>query len=279
MAFMESAKRNFDVIKIAMAPVINLFREMRANFKKLLESIRGGNKATSTARERWEKFGEILRYTLIPLKVTLKALSKMFEWISIGVTWIKKMYEKFKAFRFVIDQLLKPLRMLRDAFDWINQQLDKNKHAQLKLLSKRLGVEMQRLNTLKKGSDEYNKQFKEIEKIAKVYTKLTGREPLWFKKLKGEDETADGEGGLTGNLTGGAGGTGGGGAGTGQGEITDSPYKITGSAPKVFNLKVEKLIGIENLSSTTMKESTEEMKESILTALMEAIVDVQTNVK
>ena len=78
----------------------------------------------------------------------------------------------------------------------------------------------------------------------------------------------------------GVGGTGGmGGAGAAQDDITSKPYKITGAAPKIFNLNITKLIEKFEINTTNISQIPEQIKESVLNALMEAVIDVQTNVK
>lgn len=54
---------------------------------------------------------------------------------------------------------------------------------------------------------------------------------------------------------------------------------VTGAAPKISNLNVEKLIETLVIRAESVKESTEELKESVLNALTSALADVQTIVR
>jgi len=51
--------------------------------------------------------------------------------------------------------------------------------------------------------------------------------------------------------------------------------KITSSAPKVFNINIDKLVENFTVSTSTIKESTSEIKEAVLNALLGSLNDTQ----
>lgn len=54
---------------------------------------------------------------------------------------------------------------------------------------------------------------------------------------------------------------------------------VTGAAPKIFNLNVEKLIETLEIKAESVRESSEEIKDVVLSALTSALADVQTIVR
>ena len=54
---------------------------------------------------------------------------------------------------------------------------------------------------------------------------------------------------------------------------------VTGAAPKIFNLNVEKLIETLEIKAESVRESSEEIKDVVLNALTSALADVQTIVR
>lgn len=63
--------------------------------------------------------------------------------------------------------------------------------------------------------------------------------------------------------------------GTTSSSLKSGLNSITGSAPKTFNINIERLTGIETLSTTTMKEGLDEMEEKLLRILTNVLNDSQ----
>jgi len=62
-------------------------------------------------------------------------------------------------------------------------------------------------------------------------------------------------------------------------KVKGSSATVTGAAPKIFNLNIEKLIETLEIKAESVKESTNEIKDVVLQALTSALADVQTIVR
>lgn len=60
-----------------------------------------------------------------------------------------------------------------------------------------------------------------------------------------------------------------------EGSTETKETKITSSAPKVFNINIDKLVENFTVSTSTLKESTNEIKEAVLNALLGSLNDTQ----
>lgn len=269
--FMGKLKDNFHYISSAFKPIIDATKMFFNAIGDLGKALFGSNKEGVKFQDVMKGIGKYIQLVHAPIKIFIQVWTQIITWIKEGVTWFKRMYDKFAALREIIDILLIPFRELMKAFKWVAEQVGGGDSAELEEKKNKLyeiGKEIGILNNKLKETITLAGKADILNKIAEL--KLQAEDVM-----RGGKRTMSWVAGVGENSN--LGGTGG--TGAGQDEITDSPYKITGSAPKVFNLNISTLIGSYTMHTTNLKEGVEEIKKTILTAIMESIVDVQTNVK
>lgn len=268
--FMESAKKNFHKIKKVIDPIILQFKKVKEAVVKLFKQIFKSNRSLSTASKRWDKFAKLLKIIMTPLRVVGWLIRKLVDFIRIGVKWFQRMYDKFEGLRKVINALLWPFKKLIQAFKWINRQLDQaDKIDRLAEIQAKLVKVREEMNkpfiTLAKKDSLKRELLMLMNEYRTAMGEVTERQFSWIANNK-EDQMEGGEGLIP--------------PGSGADpDITSQSFKVTGAAPKVFNLTISQLVGEFNLNTTNITEASEEVKNTLLKAMMEMIVDIQTNVQ
>lgn len=277
-AFMESSVKNFHYIQDALKPLMDAYKGLFKSIKKLFIALFKSNKTALKTSDVWKKIGKILKLVTFPTRIMIRMLAWIIDKGADIVTWLKRMYDKFAGFRKVINALLLPFKKLIQAFEWAERKLKgdnrirDNKSAYEKLSNyaakyKRL-IEL-RKKGVKLSEKELNfiKLFEKVNKNNKIFKRLAKLKAKQKAEGEGDSPATDPFLNPIKNL-----------GGNGRAGGKDA-YKITGSAPKIFNLNVTKLVENLNVTTNTIKEGANQVQDMVLEALQKALVDVQTSVR
>jgi len=266
--FADGIMQNFDYIKLAFEPVISAFKEMWSEIGNLLSKLIPTNIEGGKTGSIWVKIGKVLKFALIPTKIMYKTLTFLFKLIANGIDWIKKMYDRFAILRGIIDALLYPFKQLIKAFEWLGNAVDGDKTDKKLMLLQKLNIEYEKAKKLQEaGVKLTERQSKIIKNYARLKAKLTGTKFVESADLGSDANKLSNKllnnGGLTNN----------------NNKSQSTVNKITGSAPKVFNLRIEKFVEKMTIETTNIQEGAEKIKDIIIHELTKALMDVQTNIR
>lgn len=269
-AFMESSVKNFHYIQDALKPLMDAYKGLFKSIKKLFVALFKSNKTALKTSDVWKKIGKILKLVTFPTRIMIRMLAWIIDKGADIVTWLKRMYDKFAGFRKVINALLWPFKKLIQAFEWAERKLTGDNRTAYNKLSIYAAKYKQLIELRKKGAKLGEKELNFIKgfeksnknnKIFKTLAKLRAKQ----KAEGGGEQPANNPLGAPLNEL------------SKQGK--KDAYKITGSAPKIFNLNVTKLVETLNVTTSTIKEGANQVQDMVLEALQKALVDVQTSVR
>ncbi len=262
MSFISSVEKNFHYISDALQPVLDGYREFRDviinTISPLFQSSEGGLKSALS----WEKIGLAIKEVTIPLKVVYKLLSKLVSAQSGYIKWLARMNKKFNILKNLIKATFYPLKKLIEGFKWLDRQLGDSdavkRAAEMRTLA---NAHEKLLSKKKKGIVLNSKELIFLKNYKRRMYELAG------KKLPGGGNDVLGGGGL---LSVGGDGIPGDAPGGGIGK-----QSIQGAAPKIFNIRVDKLVEKITIRTQQFEESKEQVKNIVVSALSEALADFQ----
>jgi len=284
MGIIDAFVSNFNIItdtfKYAFEPVASLFAELKKLYDAFGFVTSGGGVLITVMK--------VLAFTtklvFTPLRMVLTVLKYLTKGITAVVSWGRRMYHSFSLVREVVDTMVAPIKYLISAFmklkSIVFDDKDDKKTSPLSAVNDFLKPHLEffeRLKTLdiqykneaqKRNIEAYKAQLKHVQYLnsigvasPKQLTKLVKLKQA-IGKIKEKNDFNFDFGGVAGGET-------------KTEKITKTTNTITGSAPKIFNLNVGKLIETVNNNITNVSESTEQMTESVRDALLKMLADVQ----
>jgi hypothetical protein len=260
--FFDNIAKHGHHIKNAMKPLSDslkgVFKDVGALFQELFKTKGAGDQTAST----FEKIGKVIKFVNIPIKGMIDAFRFLLRIATKVIKWAKDMYDKFSGFRKVVDALLWPLKQVIKGFQWVSRQVSDT-------------PEFSDTDKLQYVVNQYKK----INDLKAAGVKLNDKQIWFLKNYKSLFErfggqTEDGLGGDPFSGAGGFGGAGGPGLGVPDTSITNET-QISGAAPKVYNIRVDRLVEQIIIKTEQLNEAKEEVKQTIIQALTEGLADFQ----
>lgn len=259
--FVDSASENFHYIQDALRPVISALSELWKEVGKLFSSLFKSNSESEKKGEIWQSIGKLLKNVVLPpLKLMINTFSFSIKIIRQVVNWVKRMYDRFETFRKIVNAILYPLKKLMEGFKWVSDQVSSG---EVRTISE--------LQTLKNNYNALLKKKKQGLELSEFEIKLMENLNRKIKELTKQKKKNATEAGVT--MPGGAENAG------VSSQSTTTTQKVTGAAPKVFNLRIGKIVENFTVHNTTVQESAEQIRDIVLEKIEEALMDVQTNVQ
>jgi hypothetical protein len=267
-AFFDKITRFFDNIakhghhiKNAMKPLIDAQKEVFKGFGDVFRALTETKGAGDQTASTFEKIGKAIKFVTMPMKVMFQVMGFFLKIAAKVIRWLREMYDRFEGFRKVVNAILWPLKQVIKGFQWVSRQVSSTPEFSDAEKLQYVVNQYKKINDLKAAGVTLND--KQIW-FLKNYKAL-------FEKFGGQ---ADDFGGMQ-DPFGGAGGLGGAGAVPGVPDTTvTNQTSITGAAPKVYNIRVDRLVEQIIIKTEQFKESKEEVRQTIVEALTEGLADI-----
>jgi len=251
--FSDSLMENFHYIQTALNPVMLAFRDLWTEISNLFSILIPLNAEGEKTGNVWLTVGKVLHYLITPTVKVYQTLALLLKVIRKVVAWSKKMYDNFYIVRKAIDNLLFPFRKLMAMFKWLGKKTGIS------------GGDYDKLVLLEKQNKEHEKALK-LQGKGGIASKLFGGIDIETPKFNAKNLMPKvdllNKGGLM-----------------PKNKATIQENKITGSAPKVFNINISKFVENLTVQTTNIQEGATKIKDIIIQELTNGLMDVQLNAR